>query len=853
MTEVGTAQRLLEREHELDLLTGLLNNAGSAGGRVVLIRGEAGIGKTGLVKEIIDRHQNEAHVYFGFCDDLLTPQPLGPFWDIAREESSLGGALEKGDRRAVMGVLLDLLSRSLRPTFLVVEDTHWADEATLDVIKYLGRRIGGTNGLLVLTYRDGEVDYDHPLRLVIGELAPQDLVRIHLGGLSAEAVASMIDDTGLDPDEVLAVTDGNPLFVTAVAASGVEGVPSSVQDSVLARARKLSSGARRLLDLVSVIPGESERSLIEIIVQPTEEQIAECVRQGLLGVADDTVFFNHELTRRAVESALGADDRRRLNQEVLAELGGTADLSRLVHHARGADDVKGIIEFAPRAASEAMAVASHREALAYFQTLAPYLDHFADENRADILEDWARSLNYLNDAETLDISARAIELRRSIGDDHALARTLTFAARVNGMWGQTEAAEACAVEAVAILESHSMSADLAFAVARLAWLLMMKGDHKRAIELADRALRLGEETSDEATIIHALHVKGTSTYSRGDPDGLRLLDQARSRAEQGGYPFEETVALINMASVAVAVREFEKAGPFAERARHTAAQYEIPNMEDYALSIHAESLFWKGEWIAAEDFADKRLGLPGAVLGRLQSRQGRPEAQDTLDRTWSQAQTGQMQHLLPAAAAQAEFMWLIGHHDPELTARFREVLDEGLRLEWSWEAGDLAFWLWELDELLGAPEGIAEPYRLVMAGRPAEASAIWETKGIPYERALALMHGDEKSRLEALEILETLGATPVAAKLRQTLRDQGVSVPRRSPKTRGSGVGLTARQAEVLQLLEEELSNIEIADRLFLSPRTVEHHVAAVMSKLNASTRDQAVASAAEQGLLTSH
>ncbi len=269
---------LLERDKELGLLSGLLAGVGSSGGKVVLLRGEAGIGKSVLVRDFVEGHGDEAHVLFGFCDDLLTPQPLGPFWDIAREETSLGEVLEKGDRRAVMEALLDLLSRSLRPTVLVVEDTHWADEATLDVIKYLGRRIGGTNGLLVLTYRDGEVDHDHPLRQVIGDLAPQDMVRIHLGGLSSEAVALMVEDTDLDSAEVLSLTDGNPLFVIEVAASGVEGVPSSVQDSVLVRAGKLSSGARRLLDLVSVIPGEAERSLIEIIVEPTEEQITECVR-----------------------------------------------------------------------------------------------------------------------------------------------------------------------------------------------------------------------------------------------------------------------------------------------------------------------------------------------------------------------------------------------------------------------------------------------------------------------------------------------------------------------------------------------------------------------------------------------
>ena len=365
---------LLEREEQLGLMVDLLAGVGSSGGRVVLIRGEAGIGKSSLVREFLEAHADEARTYFGSCDDLLTVQPLGPFWDVTLQDPSLGESLEKGDRRAVMAALLDLLSPSGRATVLVVEDMHWADEATLDVVNYLGRRISRSNGLLVLTYRDGEVDHDHPLRQVIGGLAPQDLVRIHLGGLSADSVALMVKNSNLDPEQVFSLTDGNPLFVTEVAASGAEGVPSSVQDSVLARAAKLSSGARRLLDLVSVIPGESKRSFVEIIVESTSEEMAECVRQGHLRLGDDTVSFQHELSRRAVESVLNAAERRRLNQSVLDELGESGDPSRVVHHAREANDVASIIKFAPRAARAATALGSHRQAVAHFRTLEPYLD-----------------------------------------------------------------------------------------------------------------------------------------------------------------------------------------------------------------------------------------------------------------------------------------------------------------------------------------------------------------------------------------------------------------------------------------------------------------------------------------------
>jgi DNA-binding CsgD family transcriptional regulator len=319
-----------------------------------------------------------------------------------------------------------------------------------------------------------------------------------------------------------------------------------------------------------------------------------------------------------------------------------------------------------------------------------------------------------------------------------------------------------------------------------------------------------------------------------------------------------------MASAAAARLELKLASDLAQQAIDTATRYELRSGEHFARAMYAEILVWKGEWVAAEDLSAQVLGshpgrnllnelIAGRVLGRLQARLGRPEAQATLDRTWSLAEVNaEMQNLLPTAAALAEYMWLTGDDDPDRIARFREVLNEGLRLGASFDAGDLAFWLWKLGELTEAPEGVAEPYRLVIEGHPREAADIWEAKGIPYERALALMDGDEKAQLEALEIFEILEATTVAAKHRQSLRDQGVSVPRgKRRETRRHDAGLTARQAEVLQLLDEGLSNIEIADRLFLSPRTIEHHVSAVLAKLDASTREEAVTQAHAESLLT--
>ena len=149
------------------------------------------------------------------------------------------------------------------------------------------------------------------------------------------------------------------------------------------------------------------------------------------------------------------------------------------------------------------------------------------------------------------------------------------------------------------------------------------------------------------------------------------------------------------------------------------------------------------------------------------------------------------------------------------------------------------------------PDGVAEPYRLVVEGRPDAAAEIWEKRGLPYERALALRLGGPEGQRQALETFESLGATAVAAKERRAMRDRGIVVPRgKGRATRRHAAGLTARQAEVLELLADGLSNTDIADRLFLSPRTVENHVAAVLDKLDVDTRSAAVARARADGLL---
>lgn len=408
---------LLERATELKILDGVLTGLDASGGKVVLIRGEAGIGKSSLVNEFIESRSDEVHVHLGACDDLLIPQPLGPFWDMARAESSLKEPLDNGDRPRVLELVLDLLSRSLRPTIAVIEDTHWADEATLDAIKFLGRRIARSNGLLVLTYRDGEVDYDHPLRGVIGDLPAQSVVRIQLGGLSLSAVASIVAESELDPDEVMAATNGNPFLVTEMASVEGGAVPSSLQDSVTARAQKLSIGAHEMLKTLSVIPEPIPRVDALGFAVSDESRLDECERRGLLDVGAEMVGFRHDLIRRAIESTLTGSERIAKSRTVLDELPEETHAFLLLHCAVEANDIERLVDLAPRSARYAAAMGSHIQAAEDFRELRPHLNRLEPDVRGPILDEWAREeLLVDNVPGAIKLAEAAVAHYQSIGD-----------------------------------------------------------------------------------------------------------------------------------------------------------------------------------------------------------------------------------------------------------------------------------------------------------------------------------------------------------------------------------------------------------------------------------------------------
>ena len=313
--------QLLERTDELAALNGALSEARSGLGRLVFVTGEAGIGKTSLVRVFTAKAGLSQRVLEGACDPLFTPRPLGPFADIASQTNGpLGGLLEgtAGSREVFEAVRDELASAR---TILVLEDLHWADEATLDVLRTLGRRIEAMSSLVLCTYRDDQLGRTHPLRTVVGELAPlPGIESVRLEPLSADAVAELSAGSSLDAGELYRMTSGNPFYVRELLEAGAVHVPGTIRDVVLGRTAGLSQAAADVIESVAIAPPMVHVELLERTCGDSVAGLDDCLTAGVLQAIDGSVSFKHELARVAIEETLSPNRRLDLHRRFLAAL-----------------------------------------------------------------------------------------------------------------------------------------------------------------------------------------------------------------------------------------------------------------------------------------------------------------------------------------------------------------------------------------------------------------------------------------------------------------------------------------------------------------------------------------------------
>jgi DNA-binding CsgD family transcriptional regulator/tetratricopeptide (TPR) repeat protein len=855
---------LPEREESLAVLESCLAEARFGVGRIALVTGEAGIGKTSLARAFCGRHSDDAQVWWGSCDALSTPRPLSPLYDIARAAGGELAAVMASDASAYerFSGFLDALTSALRPVVAVIEDVHWADDATRDLLVFVARRVAGTRAVVIVTYRDDEVGLLHPLRPVLGQLATLGSVqRVELARLSEAAVVKLAG-TAADGHRVYEVTSGNPFFVAELIAAGGEDVPRTVGDAVLARAARLSASARSVLDAASIVPDEAEIDLVLAVSGGRIAAVDDCEQAGLLRGGVRSVRFRHELARLAVEQAVPVMRRTLLHARALAHLErqSGADLARLAYHAEQAYDRRAVLAHAPAAAVQATRLSAHRQAAAHYASALRHADALPASERAELLERYAYECALLGrDDDELEAEERALELWRTVGDVERTGRLL--ARYSESLWsvGRPDEAYDAAREAIDMLEARPEGPALAAAYAQLAALNMLGRRVQEAVEIGSSAVRLAERLGDSAVLARALNVVGSASWfidpEQAEGPLLRSLEIARRTGDDS----RAAVAMTNLGSGAGEVRRYETADRWLREGQQWASQHDLDASRDYATSWLSRTHFEQGRWSEAGAAAGSIPASAGhisrmvalTVLGRLRVRRGDPDQVGPLEEAWELAlQTGDLQRLWPAAAGRAEAAWLHGHGEriPDLVG---ETYELAVRLEQQWPIGELGFWLWRAGALGAAPDGAAAPYRLQINGNWRVAMSLWERIGCPYEAALALADSDDPGDLQgALRRFARLGARPMAERVAAMLREQGVRNLPRLPtrETVGNPGGLTNRELEVLALIAKRYTNAEIAGALHISPKTAGHHVAAILGKLGVHNRRDAVRAAERLG-----
>jgi len=851
---------LLEREHCLsDLALWLESAVGGTGGCIALVSGEAGIGKTSLLQEFTKR-QRSTRVLWGACDALFTPRPLAPLHDIARQtQGSLLAAIESGATRdQIFTAALDELERG--PASLVVfEDVHWADEATLDLLKFLGRRIHRTRTLLAITYRDDEVGARHPLRYVIGDIPRAAARRLGLSPLTQPAVAQLASQAGRPLKDLYNITGGNPLFVTEALAGTADSVPVTVRDAVLARAARLSAVAREIAELVSVVPGKTEAWLLEPGLQD-EAALESCLAIGMVRGDDGSLAFRHELARRAFEDSLSPARLQNLHAKVLSVLSGRAgvSLARLAHHADGARSVQDVLHFAPLAGSQAAAVGAHREAAAHYRLALRHAHALPPEERATLNEQYSYEC-YLTDQIEESIEARraALELWRSAGERLKEGDTLRWLSRLSWFAGRRPEAEQYGTEAVSALESLPAGPELAMAYSNRSQLEMLAHEVDAAIDWAERTIRLAEPLGRADILSHALNNLGTARLIKDDAAGWQDLERSLKIALAGDYQEHAARAYTNLSSTGVSNRVYDRATRYLREGIQYCEDHDLDSWRLYMLSWRSRLRFDRVDWHGASEDAEAVLRDPRTapisritaltVLGHMRIRRGDPDSATPLEQARGLASSiRETQRIGPLAYAFAEVAWLVG--DRETVIRETQTAYELSREQRDpWVKGMLAASLWRADALSDVPADLAKPYALEIGGDWQGAARAWSEMGCAYDQAqMFAWYGGESEQRQALITFEQLGAAPAAQALRKQMRAQGIQgIPRGTrASTRLDPHGLTKREAEILALVAAGLRNSAIARKLFLSTKTVDHHVSAILTKLGVPSRAEAAAMA---------
>jgi DNA-binding CsgD family transcriptional regulator/tetratricopeptide (TPR) repeat protein len=856
---------LVERDHELAVLRGAVDAACGGQGSGVALTGDAGTGKSVLLHAACGAADG-FRVLRGSCDPLRTPRPLGPFRDIGGQ---VGVAQRlSGEDLPLARVCEDLYARlRARPRVLAIEDLHWVDAATVDVLRFLVRRIDSMPLALLITYRDHEIGPTHSARPLLGDLArSESVVTIPLAPLSLDGVRTLVAGTGLDPAGVHRLTGGNPYFVTEIAKEPDRPLPASVRDAVLARTSDIAPDDFEVLQLVATAPDRlDDRALPTLGVDlPTLRRLD---ATGLIHRAQGGLVFRHELARQAVESTIPPGGGHSLHLRLLDALERIEprEPAILTHHAVAARDVRRAAAYAKAAAAEATRAGSHSEAAAFYEIALEHLDDARPGEKADLLQRLSFE-QYMTSRlpRAIDNVKATFPLWRHADEPAGLSTAHETCAVFEYYHARRREAVGHAQRAVEIALAGKAHQAVGAARATRGFLAYMQSDLDLASECSREAARIADGCRAEALALRSRVVQTLVRLGSGTAEARAELIEQIESARSHGWDELASTGYSQLASLDVEHRRLRAAEHVLEESLPFVEERDIPICHHWQTAVRSRLRFTEGRWQAALEDAEHVLDEEGMPLARLWPhlvsalvplRTGAvTAAEDQLEEAWALAvRIDEPLRTLPVLAGLAERMWLSGVVDPRVT---HDAVRELRRVDGipgtEWAIGELATWLYRLGLLTERPAAVAEPYEVAFAGRHQDAAAWWQQIGDPFVAAMAL--GDSKDppdSTRALELLDQIGAYATADRLRVQLRQHGVvHVPARARSaTRANPGGLTNRQLDVARLVARGLTNGEIAARLYISPKTADHHVSALLAKLGLPSRRAVIVRGDELGL----
>jgi DNA-binding CsgD family transcriptional regulator len=869
----GQPWHLLERDAELSLLSAAANQAkGGEGGRLIFITGEAGIGKSALIRQFAATHP-EVETLVGVCEPMGAAEALAPLFDIAGD---LGPAvldrLTWGQASTTLyALVIGELQEQGKSRLVCFEDVQWADQATLDLLRFIGRRADRLSTLVVATFREEDAGTRSPLTLVLGDLATASGVqRIELKPLSEQATTQLAARTGTDPQELHRRTGGNPFFITEILAAGGDRVPATVRDAVLARVQRLADPTRLALEAAAAIGPRFDESLFEALIDRLDLPrwtLHSSVFTGMLRHDQQTLEFRHSLAQTAIAEAIPAERLQNLHQIILDELrqrtAGPDAYPALVLHAERAGDSEAVAHYAPLAADRAAAFNAHREAAALYAKALHYSKE-SERMRPLLAERQADELGLSGDHQAALAAYRIATVAwRAQGDALGLARSLIRTAALSFLEGNHDEADRAETEAIAHLELLPASRELAQAYESRARHRFMTWRSNEARQWASKALVIAVELGDEGIELQAGVIFAASGLLEGAEDARAALLDSLDRAQIMGDADLTARTAFYLMWLPMLRHDYRGVEDAYRRGIACADEHQLDYWRQLLTASWVRFCLEQGRWREAIERGQSITASPAGsavallpsltAIGRIRARRGEPGARQMLDKAMVvAAQHPALEAVTGSLPASAEAAWLEGDLQRAIDEA-RAALAGGAGAQNAWWNGELCCWLRRSGAPVDDPPNIAEPYALELNGNFESAAAWWDNCGCHYEAAIVRTFSDGSERItDAIATFDSLGATPAAAWARNRLRSLGVSsVPRGPrPSTTANPARLTQREQEVLELVAQGLSNPAIGKQLFLSPKTVERHLSSVLSKLDATTRSQAVERARAFGAL---